>query len=228
MPARYFLNSSNVLLSYTEIDSIDPPAGETAVAKSVIDAAYVGDVLIGGTWDGTIYTPPAGQVTLARRQRRFIWDAYIWWRTFGRTQHWAGLRRGIATSEEQLYAPLEATDKWARHILGIADQAIRGNFPITGAYTPAELVAFLNHMDNIYRTLGPTWYKAQIRPANDPENKPHQSTTEADMYRGHTANSLYTDTVTATGVLRTIDGTFGAMAVNFHADFDEEDPMLGA
>ena len=227
MPARYFLNAATVLVSYTEIDSIDPPAGETAVAKSVIDAAYAGDVLIGGTWDGTTYIPPAGQVTLEQRQRRFIWDAYIWWRQNGRTQHWAGLRSREAAAGE-ITGPLDACDNWAFHILAICDQAINGVFPVSGAYSAGDLAAFLAHADMIYRTLGPTWYKAQID--TDPDNL-NQTTQEAKKYKNTSrltdGSPLYTDIVTILGVPRTIDGRWLPMGVNIRAGFDPEDPDLG-
>ena len=56
-------DSSNVIKSYTEDDSLVAPPGHTAVNVSVIEAAYTGTIYQGGTWDGTTYTPPTGIVT---------------------------------------------------------------------------------------------------------------------------------------------------------------------
>ena len=61
---RYLVeDSSNVIKSYTEDDSLVVPPGHTAVNVSVIEAAYTGTIYQGGTWDGTTYTPPTGIVT---------------------------------------------------------------------------------------------------------------------------------------------------------------------
>ena len=61
---RYLVeDSSNVIKSYTEDDDLAAPPGHTAVAASVIEAAYTGTIYQGGTWDGTTYTPPDGIVT---------------------------------------------------------------------------------------------------------------------------------------------------------------------
>ena len=63
MALRYFVeDSSEVLKSATNDDDIAAPTGHTAVAATTIVAAYDGTILLGGTWDGTTYTPPAGYV----------------------------------------------------------------------------------------------------------------------------------------------------------------------
>ena len=63
MAVRYFVeDTSNLLKSATDYDAEPTPAGHIAVLKSTIEAAYDGDILLFGTWDGTDYEPPAGYV----------------------------------------------------------------------------------------------------------------------------------------------------------------------
>ena len=63
MALRYLIeDSSDILKAATNDDDIVPPPGHTAVAATTIAAAYDGVILLGGTWDGTTYTPPAGYV----------------------------------------------------------------------------------------------------------------------------------------------------------------------
>ena len=66
---RYLVeDSSNVIKAYTEDDSLLAPPGHTAVAVSVIEAAYSGTIYQGGTWVVTggvgVYTPPTGILTV--------------------------------------------------------------------------------------------------------------------------------------------------------------------
>ena len=61
---RYFVDdTSNILKTMVTDDTLTAPAGETAVTKATIEAACSCDIYLGGTWDGTTYTPPAGIVT---------------------------------------------------------------------------------------------------------------------------------------------------------------------
>ena len=61
---RYLVeDSSSVIKGYTEDDTLVAPTGHTAVAASLIEAAYSGTIYQGGVWDGTTYTPPTGIAT---------------------------------------------------------------------------------------------------------------------------------------------------------------------
>ena len=62
---RYFVDdTSDILKTLVTDDTLTAPAGETAVAKTTIETACGCSVYLGGTWDGTTYTPPAG-ITVA-------------------------------------------------------------------------------------------------------------------------------------------------------------------
>ena len=62
---RYFVDdTSDILKTLVTDDTLTAPAGETAVTKTVIETACGCSVYLGGTWDGTTYTPPAG-ITVA-------------------------------------------------------------------------------------------------------------------------------------------------------------------
>ena len=61
---RYFVDdTSDILKTLVTDDTLTAPAGETAVAKTTIETACGCSVYLGGTWDGTTYTPPAGITT---------------------------------------------------------------------------------------------------------------------------------------------------------------------
>lgn len=93
MAPRFFVRSADdVIVASTEDDALVAPSGTTAVARSVITAAYDGPLYQGGTWDGTTYTPPSGQAPMddtttdigrlraairATHQQLFIWQALL-------------------------------------------------------------------------------------------------------------------------------------------------------
>ena len=58
---RYFVDdSTDVLETLVTNDDIAAPTGQTAVARTTIEAAYTGNIYLLGTWDGTDYAPPTG------------------------------------------------------------------------------------------------------------------------------------------------------------------------
>ena len=58
---RYFVDdASDILKTLVTDDTLTAPTGETAVAKATIETACACSIYLGGTWDGTDYTPPAG------------------------------------------------------------------------------------------------------------------------------------------------------------------------
>ena len=62
---RYFVDdTTDILKTLVTDDTLTAPAGETAVTKTVIETACGCSVYLGGTWDGTTYTAPAG-ITVA-------------------------------------------------------------------------------------------------------------------------------------------------------------------
>ena len=62
---RYFVDdTSDILKTLVTDDDLTAPTGETAVTKTVIETACGCSVYLGGTWDGTTYTPPTG-ITIA-------------------------------------------------------------------------------------------------------------------------------------------------------------------
>ena len=224
-------HAANEIIAYTEWD------GYVALADEVVytDPVDAGGDAVDGLWKvgGSVvlvaglytYTEPGNQPTLVDRQRGQIFDAYLYWRIFGRTGHWAGLRH---TQKVTLFEPLHSVDKWAVHIVALVDQAIHGVFPITGAYTPVELQAFIDHASLILRTLGPRWYLMQIQDSTLPmEGEP---TTQANNYRMLAViagTGIYTDIATVQGALREIDGEWLPMSVSIRAGFDPESRTLG-
>ena len=158
-------HDANAIIAYTEWDGYTAAADEVVYSDPVdvdgnaVDSLWkVGGsvILAAGVYT---YTDPGTDPSLADRQRGQIHAAYLYWRIFGRTSHWAGIRAHTTNTPTD---PLDATDKWALHIVALVDQAINGVFPITGAMTPDQLQAFVDHADNILRRLGPTWYDVQI------------------------------------------------------------------
>ena len=224
--------SANQIIEYTEWDGRVALSDEViytdpvdAGGDSVDDAWKVGGnvVLAAGVYTYSAYV---GETTLVERQRSQIYEAYLYWRIFGRTSHWIALRRGVLDMDgnDTTDIPLDATDKWAVHILALVDHAILGTFPSTGAYTAAELQAFIDHADTILRTLGPTWYLAQL------EADTKRPTSPSGMYAGMSvepSGPIYTDIVTLLGVLRGIDGEWGPMNVTIRTGFDPESRTLG-
>ena len=224
-------HAANEIIAYTEWD------GYVALADEVVytDPVDAGGVAVDGLWKvgGSVvlaagvytYADPGVVPTLVDRQRGQIFDAYLYWRIFGRTSHWAGLRQ---TQRLTTFDPLHACDKWALHIVALVDQAIHGVFPITGAYTPVALQAFIDHAEVILRTLGPTWYLAQIQP--DGMSNAGEPTGESAKYRDIAVADgtiIYTDIVTVLGVLRVIDGEHLPMSVSIRAGFNPESRTLG-
>ena len=224
-------HAANAIIAYTEWDGYVALADEVVYTDPVdvdgnaVDALWkVGGsvILAAGVYT---YSDSGLEPSLIDRQRAQIFDAYLYWRIFGRTQHWAGLRQHNRVNK---VVPLDASDKWAYHILALVDQAIHGAFPVSGAYSAADLQAFIDHAENILRTLGPTWYKAQIGIIGS--STPLEPTANAVSYsklETEPGTPIYTDIVTTLGVLRVIDGEYLPMAVNILADFDAESRSLG-
>ena len=227
--------AANQIIEYTEWDGRVALSDEVIYTDPVdIDGNSVDDVwkvggivmLAAGVYT---YSENPTEPTLVERQRAQIHDAYLYWRINGRTDHWTGLRRGVVdpmdSSIDYTHVPMDATDKWAYHVVALVDQAINGAFPITG-YTAEQLQAFIDHAVNILRTLGPTWYLAQLgsdgkQPTEVSKSYAGQNTVIADNA------AIYTDIVTATGVHQTITGVWVAMAVSIRAGFNPEDRNLG-
>ena len=62
---RYFVDdTTDILKTLVTDDTLTAPTGETAVTKATIETACSCNIYLGGTWDGTDYTPPAG-ITIA-------------------------------------------------------------------------------------------------------------------------------------------------------------------
>ena len=61
---RYFVDdTSDILKTLVTDDDLTAPTGETAVTKATIETACSCSIYLGGTWDGTTYTAPAGITT---------------------------------------------------------------------------------------------------------------------------------------------------------------------
>ena len=214
------------IIAYTEWDGYAAAADEVVYTDpedadgNAVDALWKvsGTVtLAAGVYT---YLDPGTEPTLANRQRAQIFSAYLYWRVFGRTGHWAGLRVHLTEKTDAL----DACDKWAVHIVALVDQAIHGVFPITGAYTPEQLQAFVDHCAFVLRNLGPAWYLEQF---TDDTNVP---TGFSHNYRDLlvvAGTAIYSDVATLQGVLRAVDGMFLVMGVSIRAGFNPEDRLLG-
>ena len=208
----------NAIIGLTEWDGYVAAADEVIYTDPVdaggdrVDSGWkVGGsvTLAGGVYT---YTDPTTEPSLADRQRAQIQSAYIWWRMFGRTSHWAGLREAAGK-----FDPLDATDRWAYSIVGLMDQLINGTF--AAARTAEQKQELLDHADEILRTLGPTWYGVMV---GDMSLRGQWRAT------GLTDQSfIYTDICTRDGVPRTVDGAFTPMPPRFRTGFDPESPSLG-
>ena len=217
----------NTIIAYTEWDDYVALVDEVVYTDPLDAGGSAADALwkVSGTVTlaGGVYTyADSGlEPSLEDRQRGQIFDAYLYWRIFGRTNHWAGIRRDLYMDSQ--YDALDGTDKWALHIVALVDQVIRGTFPI-GGYTAEQVQAFVDHAVNILRTQGPAWYGEQFETSGEPKDS-------NNSYRGmgHTpGTTIYTDICTTTGVLRSIDGSWVPMPAIIHADFQPEDRLLGA
>ena len=225
---------ANEIIAFTAWDGYTAAADEVVysdpvdVDSNAVDALWkVGGsvVLAAGVYT---YADPGGLPSLEDRQRGQIYDAYLYWRVFGRTNHWEGIRAQRTNLLTQS-TPLDATDLWAYHIVALVDQAINGVFPITGAYSAGDLQAFIDHADNILRRLGPTWYNEQID-HREAESSFGEPTDEAVMYAALNTlpgTIIYTDIVTVLGVLRVIDGMYEGMSVSIRDGFNPEMRSLG-
>ena len=225
----------NVIVAYTEWD------GYTALADEVVytDPVDADGNAVDALWkvSGSVtlaagvytYLDPGTEPTLANRQRSQVFSAYQYWRIFGRTGHWEGIRRdfthevnNVPGVDTRTY-PLDATDKWAFHIPALMVQAINGTFPVSGALAPAPLQALIDHVDNVFRTLGPTWYLAQQSDNKGPTlNAFHYANMPVSDGSG-----IYTDVCTVLAVPTSITGDWTSMAVPIPLGYNPEDRNLG-
>ena len=186
--------------------------GEWKVSGSV--------TLAGGVYT---YTEPGTEPTLVDRQRSQLFEAYKYWRVFGRTGHWAGLREGVVDPMDATISrkttPLDSTDKWAYDVIALCDHAISGTFPITGAYSAEDLQAFIDYADFVLRNQGPAWYLAQIDESN---NQPKETAMNYASMTLAVGTDIYTDIVSILGVHLTITGTWTSMGVQHLAGFNPE------
>ena len=218
----------NTIIAYTEWDDYVALADEVVYSDPVDADGNAVDALwkVSGTVTlaGGVYTYAGSglEPSLADRQRGQIHDAYLYWRIFGRTNHWAGIRRTQYTPTQ--FDALDGTDKWAVHILALIDQAIRGAFPLV-SLTAEQLQALIDHAVNILRTQGPAWYLEQFMPDT---GLPKQSSNDYRDLSLTGGTVIYTDICTSAGIPRTIDGGHLPMPAVIHADFDPEDRNLGA
>ena len=230
--------SANEIFALTGWDDYVPEADEVVYSDPVdadgnaVDALWKvrGSVtLAGGVYT---YVDAGGQATLANRQRRQIHDALLYWRIFGRTGYWAGIRAVIDATDSSKFDPLDACDKWAHHIVALIDQAINGVFPITGALSAVDLQTLVDHAVNVLRTQGPDWYDAQIVKVGqgDVANPDYGPTENAKKYRMLAilpGTTIYTDIVTILGVISNISGEYESMSVAIRNGFNAESPTLG-
>ena len=210
---------------YTDpVDAVGNPVDDLWKVSGLVTRAGAGTPTDPYTYN---YSDSSLEPSLVDRQRGQIYDAYLFWRVFGRTNHWEGIRAQRTNLLTQS-TPLDATDLWAFHIVALVDQAIHGAFPITGAYSAEDLQAFIDHADNILRRLGPTWYLVQIETMNG--NSLGEPTPKAVQYAGlNTAPGtiIYTDIVTVLGVLRIIDGEYLPVSTVIRDGFNPEMRSLG-
>ena len=208
----------NAIIGLTEWDGYVGAADEVIYTDPVDTGGVRVDELwkVGGsvTLAGGVYTytDPTTEPSLADRQRAQIQSAYLWWRLFGRTSHWAGLR---ATADK--FDPLDATDKWAYSIVALMDAVINGNF--VASRTAEQKQELIDHADIILRTLGPTWYGVMVG-----------NLMRRDQWRAASLvdpAEIYTDICDRDGTPRAVDGSFVTMIVRFRTGFDPESPTLG-
>ena len=216
---------ANEIIAYTEWDGYTALADEVVYTDPVdadgnaVDALWKVGGLVTLAAGVYTYTDSGLEPSLIDRQRGQIYDAYLHWRIFGRTGHWAGIRSHKVTIREALYG----TDKWAYHMVALVDQAINGAYPLSGAYSPAELQAFIDHAENILRRFGPAWYLEQFTIQNEP--KPDNNSYR--MISVDAGTQIYTDIAEPNGTLRTANGLYASMAVSIRAGFNPEDRNLG-
>ena len=227
-------HAANEIIAYTEWDGYVALADEVVYTDPVdvdgndVDALWKvsGSVtLAAGVYT---YTDSGLEPSLVDRQRGQIFDAYLYWRVFGRTGHWAGIREGVVDLMDATISrkttPLDSTDKWAYDVVALVDHAIKGTFPITGAYSAEALQAFVDYAEFVLRNQGPTWYLAQI---NESNNQPKETAKNyADMTLA-VGTDIYTDIVSILGVHLVITGVFTSMGVQHLAGFNPEMRSLG-
>ena len=227
-------HAANEIIAYTEWDGYIALADEVVYTDPVdvdgnaVDALWkVGGsvTLAAGVYT---YTDSGLEPSLVDRQRGQIFDAYLYWRIFGRTNHWAGIRT-YRTNSATRYTPLNATDVWALHIVALVDQAIHGVFPVSGAYSADDLQAFINHADFILRNLGPAWYLAQIQHTDDPmtDGEPYVRSNDYAGTSVEAGTIIYTDIADVLGVLRSIDGLYLSTTIPIRDGFNPESRDLG-
>ena len=221
MAPRYFVrDTDNILLEYTEAAEKAAPTGFTAVDRSVILAAYAGNqrnIRIGGTWDGTTYRPPTGQVAKTDQGDNLnaLHAAYQDWHFRIRKQGWASLS-GLATPEQGLFA----TDRWVYQQVAIGDRIARGEWlaSATQAFRDAAIAQIVLWVG----TNSQIWYNAV---SGTPGRTTVTSWAGASITGG---SALYTDILVASG---TTIGTPRTPATEFtlinpplaiHANFNPE------
>lgn len=218
MAARYFIDSNGVLVEYAQDDGPAVPTGLTAVEASVIEAAYSGDIYLGGTWNAgtSTYTPPAGQITAPSEldeQLRALHDAYVTYNRDIRKQMWVSLSDGVANA-------LTATDRWIYHQVALGDRIVRSEW--LGARTQTVRDAAVDQIVRWVRTKGYVWYSVMLGDATKRNNWATGGTGASE--------TLYTDLLVASGAnagdVRTPDGSWNAVALAIHANFNPELPSL--
>ena len=222
MAVRYFRgNSDNVLRFATEVDTENPPAGFNAVTKATIAAVYAGPIFMGGTWDGSIYTPPANQPGHLTAQIKLQFDlshiheAYQNYHQNVRKQGWASIRSG--TTPEQ---GLVATDRWIYHQVALADRIVRAELMATN--NQDERDAALAQLLTWVGSNGYTWYTVVLSNAAT-----IVQWASAPVVAGA---GIYTDLLEVTGSIGAVRGPDTVFALypraTIHADFDPEKRLL--
>lgn len=223
--ARLWLvkDDDGVIGGFTD-DDADAPTGYTATTIAA-DATGVPDdgPRSGGEWDvaTSTYTLSPSQMNaidtdvISAFQKQRLHDAYLFWRRYGRTEHWVHLRTG-----DNAARPMTATDKWAYQIPAVGYNILEEIYPVA-ALSAENKILTIDWLVTVLEGWGPTWYSVMVGEDAKTNGGEAQMWFDQDI----TTTGVYTDTIKEDGSTRPLDGTFLRRG-SFPTGYNPELPTL--
>ena len=230
MARRWLVKDDDGLIGgFTDDDDAVAPTGYTATTIAD-DATGVPDdgPRSGGTWTvaTSTYTLSQSQMNevdpdiINTFQKQRLHEAYLYWRRFGRTEHWRHLRTGANAAR-----PLTATDRWAYQIPAVGYNILEEVWPQIPLSTENKILT-IDWLVIVLEEWGPTWYSVMIgEDAKTSGGTANQYATQS-VDNSTAIVALYSDTVKADGSTRPLDGVWVGRGGDMVTGYNPELPTL--
>lgn len=218
-------DADGVIGGFTDDDNSTAPLGYTA-AVIPLDATGVptDGPRSGGVWTAatSTYTLSLGEVNAASPavinafHKKRLHEAYLYWRRYGRADHWVHLRSGPLAAE-----PMTATDRWTFQLPAVMLNAITGDYPRSITLKAAQLQALADHLVNILEHEGPLFYGLMVSASGLGGQRNNAFLYASQGVATDGAAMLHTDVIHADGTPRNVDGSFltaGVIPLEFNPE----------